>query len=154
VLVRTDDEMHRVDRTYLGPKGRRFPWRATYRAYAVWIVVTVLLAGLMLEVGAEVSAATVLLLLLASTLVTIRVMKVIDHDRPLLAMGVMCVHEVIAPRPVTPRDKAETYDVEARVSRWRAGARPAPRWFERFRAHHESADQGTDEDTEVRDEQQ
>jgi hypothetical protein len=147
VLVRTDDEMHRVDRTYLGPKGRRFPWRATYRAYAVWIVVTVLLAGLMFKMGVDVSAATVLLMLTTSILVTIRVMKAIDHDRPLCAMGVMCVHEVIAPRPLTPRDRAKTYEVEAGVPRWRAGARPEPRWFDRFR--RDGSSEASTEDTEV-----
>lgn len=131
--IRTDDEMYRVDRTFLGPKGRRFPWRATYRAYGLWFVLVVLLGGAMLKLGVDINLTSVVLLLAASVLGTQRLMKGINHDRPFLAVAAMCAHEVAAPRPLTRRDRPEEYLVTTRASRWRAGAEPKRRLRDRFR---------------------
>ena len=38
VLVRTDDEVYRVDSVWLGPPRATFPWRARYVAYGVGFV--------------------------------------------------------------------------------------------------------------------
>lgn len=39
--IYTDDDLRRIDRTWLGPPNRRLPWIATYRQY-----VTILLVGM------------------------------------------------------------------------------------------------------------
>lgn len=131
--VYTDDEMFRVDRTYLGPKGKRFPWRATYRAYGVWLMVLFALAMVMLRLGVSPSLNSVVLLLMVSVAITIWFMKHIDADRPLRALSSMVWHELTAPRPVTSYDAAHSYQVGAKAPRWQADAQPRVRWWQRSR---------------------
>ena len=131
MLIRTDDEMYRVDRTYLGPKGRRFPFRATYRAYGIWLVIVVVLGFGSLRLGIPVSLASVLLILTAAVWITIKVGLHLDYDRPLRAMVWVVWHEVTAPRE--PRSEAREHIVAVRARRWRAGALPPLRWWSRLR---------------------
>lgn len=131
MLIRTDDEMYRVDRTYLGPKGRRFPFRATYRAYGIWLVIVVVMAFGSLRLGIPVSLASVLLILTAAVWITIKVGVHLDYDRPLRAMVWVVWHEVTAPRE--PRAEPREQVVAVRARRWRAGAVPPVRWWSRLR---------------------
>lgn len=129
MLIRTDDEMYRVDRTYLGPKGRRFFFRATYRAYGIWLVTAVMLSLLLLRLGVPVNAVSVLLAFSASVYVTIRIGRHLDHDRPLRAMVSQVWHEVNAPRE--PRlGTARSVVVGVAARRW-SPASPVPRrWWD------------------------
>lgn len=49
--IYTDDDIRRVDRTWLGPPGRRLPWVATYREYVTILVVAVGVFSLMVYLG-------------------------------------------------------------------------------------------------------
>lgn len=132
MMVRTDDEMYRVDRTYLGPKGKRFPFRATYRAYGIWLTVVLLLAAALLRLGVSASFGSVALTLAGAIYLTIRIGKHLDADRPLRAVVTQLWHEVTAPRE--PRQMSTAYDVTARAPRWRAGATPHVPWWRRLSA--------------------
>lgn len=132
MMVRTDDEMYRVDRTYLGPKGRRFPFRATYRAYGIWLTVVLLLGAALLRLGVGASFGSVTLTLAGAVYLTIRIGKHLDADRPLRAVVTQLWHEVTAPRE--PRHASTAYEVTARAPRWRAGATPHVPWWRRLSA--------------------
>lgn len=127
MLIRTDDEMYRVDRTYLGPKGKRFPFRATYRAYGIWLASTVALSGVLLQLGVPPSLGAALIVPAVAAYLTIRIGRLLDHDRPLRVVAAQMWHEVSAPRQ--PRPLARTYAVDVRAARWRAGARAPRRWW-------------------------
>ena len=109
--VRTDDELYRVDRTYLGPKGRRLPWRATYRAYGVWLMAVLAFGAATFKLGAPISLLSVIAVLYVSALVTIWIMKRLDQDRPLVTLPVIMWHELTAPRPPLSR-QIRRYRVE------------------------------------------
>lgn len=49
--VYTDDDLRRIDRTWLGPPNKRLPWVATYRQYVTIIVVGLTLFAVMLFLG-------------------------------------------------------------------------------------------------------
>lgn len=51
MYVHTDDDLARIDRTYLGPKGRRLPWTATYRTYGIFFVVGLVMFALLYQAG-------------------------------------------------------------------------------------------------------
>ena len=51
--VYTDDDLRRIDRTWLGPPNKRLPWVATYRQY-----VTIIVAGLTPTIAAWLVEAT------------------------------------------------------------------------------------------------
>ena len=46
MLVRTDDEVYRVDSVWLGPPRATFPWRARYVSYGVGLIVMILVIGI------------------------------------------------------------------------------------------------------------
>lgn len=131
--IQTDDELYRVDRVYLGPKGRRVPWRATYRAYGVWLAM-VLLVGIVTFQILPINASTVAAAFFSSIFLTIHVMKRLDSDRPLITLPVMGWHELTAERPRPPRP--ERHIVKLHVQRWAAGAQPRHHWWQRNREEH------------------
>ena len=49
--IYTDDDIRRVDRTWLGPPGKRLPWVASYREYVTILVVAVGVFSLMVYLG-------------------------------------------------------------------------------------------------------
>ena len=51
VLVRTDDEVYRVDSVWLGPPRATFPWRARYVSYRLGLVVMILVMFVQRRVG-------------------------------------------------------------------------------------------------------
>lgn len=51
MYVHTDDDLARIDRTYLGPKGRRLPWAASYRTYGITFVVGLVVFAVLYQVG-------------------------------------------------------------------------------------------------------
>lgn len=128
--VYTDDELFRVDRTYLGPKGKRVPWRASYRAYGVWAAVTLAYGVVALSIF-PITVLTVGLVLFASLYTTIKVMERLDADRPLATVPVVGWHELSAPRPTSAAQRRQVA-VEVRAPRWPAGAAPEVRWWHRF----------------------
>ena len=131
--IHTDDELYRVDRVYLGPKGRRVPWRATYRAYGVWLVMVLLIGFVTFQIF-PINASTVAAAFFSSIFLTIHVMKRLDSDRPLVTLPVMGWHELTAQRPQPQRH--ERHIVKLRIQRWPAGAEPRRRWWQRNREEH------------------
>ena len=51
VLVRTDDEVYRIDSVWLGPPRATFPWRARYVSYGLGLVVMILVMFVQRRVG-------------------------------------------------------------------------------------------------------
>lgn len=49
--IYTDDDLRRIDRTWLGPPNKRLPWVATYRQYVTIIIVALTTFSLMLFLG-------------------------------------------------------------------------------------------------------
>lgn len=49
--VYTDDDLRRIDRTWLGPPNKRLPWVATYRQYVTIIIVSLTMFAAMLFLG-------------------------------------------------------------------------------------------------------
>lgn len=133
MLVKTDDNLYRVDRTYLGPKVFRFPWRATYRDYGVWLGLMLLTGLVAWKVGIPANFLTVCLWPLLAARLTQSVSKALDHDRPLREEMVRLGQELTAKRPnLGQTEVVDNLHLSAR--RWRYGAAPDRRrlvrwWF-------------------------
>ena len=53
VLVRTDDEVYRVDAVWLGPPRATFPWRARYVSYGLGLWLMILVMFVQRRIGIE-----------------------------------------------------------------------------------------------------
>ena len=51
MLVRTDDEVYRVDAVWLGPPRATFPWRARYVSYGLGLLVMILVMFVQRRIG-------------------------------------------------------------------------------------------------------
>ena len=51
MLVRTDDEVYRVDAVWLGPPRATFPWRARYVSYGLGLLVMILIMFVQRRIG-------------------------------------------------------------------------------------------------------
>ena len=51
MLVRTDDEVYRVDSVWLGPPRATFPWRARYVSYGLGLLVMILVMFVQRRIG-------------------------------------------------------------------------------------------------------
>lgn len=132
MYVYTDDDLTRINRDYLGPKGKRLPWVATYRAYGVAIGVLVGMFGLFMVLNVPLSQWTVLLYAFLSVLVITWIVRRIQRDVSIWAMAKAGYQEVTVPRATQPAPK--THTITATVKRWDYNAQPAPRWSQR-RSH-------------------
>jgi hypothetical protein len=117
-----DDEIYNVNAVWLGPPGKTLPWRARYVAYAVGLVVFVLLQVLERRLGIGLGFFSLAYSVLATVGLTRLVLGVVDHDRPLGSVLGAFAHEVGAPRE-DPRESDHTFRpgrvgaVPARLSR-------------------------------------
>ena len=117
-----DDEIYNVNAVWLGPPGKTLPWRARYVAYAVGLVVFVLLQVLERRLGIGLGFFSLAYSVLATVGLTRLVLGVVDHDRPLGSVLNAFAHEVGAPREDT-RESDHTFRparvraVPARLSR-------------------------------------
>ncbi len=110
-----DDEIYNVNAVWLGPPGKTLPWRARYVAYAVGLVVFVLLQVLERRLGIGLGFFSLAYSVLATVGLTRLVLGVVDHDRPLGSVLTAFAHEVGA-----PREDAKASDHTYRPARVRA----------------------------------
>ena len=98
VLVRTDDEVYRVDSVWLGPPRATFPWRARYVSYGLGLLVMILVMAVQRRVGIGLDFFSVAWALVLTAFVTRFLGKRIDHERPLGQVLAMFRMEVTGPR--------------------------------------------------------
>ena len=95
--VAPDDEVYRVNTVWLGPRGLTFPWTARYIAYAVWLMIFMLILGVEAVTPLNVGLPPVWEICIA-TLLTYAVMGFVDHERPVSAVWQTFVADLSAPR--------------------------------------------------------
>jgi hypothetical protein len=95
--VAPDDEVYRVNTVWLGPRGLTFPWTARYIAYAVWLMIFLLVLGVEAVTPLNVGLPPIWEICIA-TLLTYAVMGFVDHERPVRAVWQTFVADLSAPR--------------------------------------------------------
>jgi hypothetical protein len=98
VLVRTDDEVYRVDSVWLGPPRATFPWRARYVSYGLGLLTMVLVMFVQRRVGIGLDFISVAWALVLTVVVTRFLGTKIDYERPLGQVVALFRHEVTGPR--------------------------------------------------------
>jgi hypothetical protein len=83
VLVRTDDEVYRVDSVWLGPPRATFPWRARYVSYGLGLLTMIFVMFVQRRVGIGLDFFSVAWALVLTVLITRFLGKRIDYERPL-----------------------------------------------------------------------
>lgn len=121
--IRTDDEVYRVDAVWLGPPKATFPWRARYVAWAVGIVLFLLVLLIERRLGFGFGFFSTAWAVVIAILVTRVVCRKITHERPLSSVALMWLRELTAPRstPAVRGGAASANKIRLR------GARPRPR---------------------------
>jgi hypothetical protein len=144
VLVRTDDEVYRVDSVWLGPPRATFPWRARYVAYGLGLMVMILVMFVQRRVGIGLDFFSVAWALVLTVFITRLLGKRIDYERPLGQVVELFRSEVRGPRARTVVAGGPVRSGHVRVSRGHArtkavrGSKAVKRrrkaWKERARA--------------------
>ena len=135
MLVRTDDEVYRVDAVWLGPPRATFPWRARYVAYGVGLVVMILVMFVQRRVGIGLDFFSIAWALIATIVVTRLLGTRINYERPLGQVIELFRHEVRGPRARTRVAGGAVRAGHVRVSRAPRGpARGRAAWKGRARA--------------------
>jgi hypothetical protein len=98
MLVRTDDEIYRVDSVWLGPPRATFPWRARYVSYGLGLLVMILIMFVQRRVGIGLDFFSVAWALVLTVLVTRFIGQRIDYERPLGQVLGLFRHEIAGPR--------------------------------------------------------
>lgn len=132
MYIYTDDDLTRINRDYLGPKGKRLPWVASYRTYLVALCVVVAVAGVYLLVGIPLNKWTGLFFVLLCALLINYVVRRLTRDVSLWAMFKAGWQEVNVPRP--PADTPKTMLIQANVKKFDYDAVPEPRWWQKIAA--------------------
>jgi len=122
VLVRTDDEIYRVDSVWLGPPRATFPWRARYVSYGLGLLVMILIMFIQRRIGIGLDFFSVAWALLITVAVTRFVGQRIDYERPLGQVVGLFRHEVTG-----PRRRTSGVGGTIRASRVRVGPAVRPR---------------------------
>lgn len=129
--VQCDDELYRVDRVFLGPKGKPWPFRATYRAYIFWGFLAVGLLVLWRMTGLPWHPLVVLLIPTVTYPVALWIDKKLTADRPVTAEIERIWQELAAPRPALhPEEFTRRHALK--VERWRSDAPPERKWWRRI----------------------
>ena len=124
MLVRTDDEVYRVDAVWLGPPRATFPWRARYVSYGLGLVVMILVMFVQRRVGIGLDFFSVAWALIITIFVTRLLGTRIDDERPLGQVIELFRHEVRGPRARTSVAGGAVRSGHVRVSRGRPRPRP------------------------------
>jgi hypothetical protein len=96
--IDADDEVYRVNAVWLGPDQRfQFPWRATYRAYGVGLVLFMLGIGIAHQLYG-VTFWSVVFTGLAAVRLTRSITRRMGYERPFSAVAAMAMKEMSAPR--------------------------------------------------------
>ena len=98
MLVRTDDEVYRVDAVWLGPPRATFPWRARYVSYGLGLLVMIVVMFLQRRIGIGLDFFSVAWALIITVLVTRFLGQRIDYERPLGQVVALFRHELRGPR--------------------------------------------------------
>jgi hypothetical protein len=98
MLVRTDDEIYRVDSVWLGPPRATFPWRARYVSYGLGLLVMIFVMFVQRRVGIGLDFFSVAWALVLTVLVTRFIGQRIDYERPLGQVVALFRHEITGPR--------------------------------------------------------
>ncbi len=127
MYIYTDDDLTRINRDYLGPKGRRIPWVASYRTYVVVGVIALVefFAYMLLDI--PFNKWTVLLYFACVALTIPAVLRRMNGDVSLVAMFRQGWQETAVPRRKT---KVESQRLEANVQRFKYDAEPLPKWWQ------------------------
>ena len=124
MLVRTDDEVYRIDAVWLGPPRATFPWRARYVSYGLGLMVMILVMFVQRRLGIGLEFFSVAWALVLTVVVTRFLGKRIDYERPLGQVIELFRHEVRGPRARTAVAGGPVRAGHVRLSR--ALTRPKP----------------------------
>ena len=124
MLVRTDDEVYRVDAVWLGPPRATFPWRARYVSYGLGLLVMILIMFVQRRVGIGLDFFSIAWALVLTVFFTRLLGKRIDYERPLGQVVELFRLEVRGPRARTAVAGGSVRTGHVRVSRSRV--RPQP----------------------------
>ncbi|MGO2933147.1 hypothetical protein [Microbacterium sp.] len=128
MYVYTDDDLSRVNRDYLGPKGKRLPFVLKYRTYGISFAILAAMWGLFVFVGLPVNQWTLLLFFFASALVIIGVVKRLQREVSVLESAIAGWQEVTVPRAEKPNPHAHVVQASVRMRPY--DIEPEPRWWE------------------------
>jgi hypothetical protein len=98
MLVRTDDEVYRVDSVWLGPPRATFPWRARYVSYGLGLLVMISIMFVQRRVGIGLDFFSVAWALVLTVVITRFIGQRIDYERPLGQVLGLFRHEITGPR--------------------------------------------------------
>jgi hypothetical protein len=115
VLVRTDDEIYRVDSVWLGPPRATFPWRVRYVGYGVGLLVMIGVMFVQRRLGIGLDFFSVAWALVITVLVTRFVGKRINYERPLGQVIELFRHEITGPRRRTAATGGEVRSRHVRI---------------------------------------
>ena len=115
MLVRTDDEIYRVDSIWLGPPRATFPWRVRYVGYGVGLLVMIAVMFVQRRIGIGLDFFSVAWALVITIAVTRFVGKRIDYERPLGQVVELFRHELTGPRKRTAATGGEVRSRHVRV---------------------------------------
>jgi hypothetical protein len=115
VLVRTDDEVYRVDSVWLGPPRATFPWRARYVSYGLGLLVMVLVMFVQRRIGIGLDFFSVAWALILTILITRFLGQRINDERPLGQVVAMFWHEVSGPRARTAAEGGQLRTNRVRI---------------------------------------
>jgi len=102
-VIDNDDMLHRVDRHYLGPTGFTLPFRLRYGAVGLGTVITAavfVVARAIVHVPLGFQSLVVIVGI--GVVITARVTKYVNADRPLRSVITAAWNDLIAPRPPKP----------------------------------------------------
>jgi hypothetical protein len=133
VLVRTDDEVYRVDSVWLGPPRATFPWRARYVSYGLGLLVMIVVMFLQRRIGIGLDFFSVAWALIITVLATRFLGKRIDYERPLGQVVALFRHELAGPRRRTAAAGGPVRSDHVAVRPARAKARATTAWPPRRR---------------------
>jgi hypothetical protein len=124
VLVRTDDEIYRVDSVWLGPPRATFPWRARYVSYGLGLLVMIGIMFVQRRIGIGLDFFSVAWAIVLTVVITRFLGQKIDDERPLGQVVELFRHEITGPRRRTAVAGGEVRSVHVRIGPV-AGARAA-----------------------------
>lgn len=101
MLVRTDDEVYRIDAVWLGPPRATFPWRARYVSYGLGLLVMIFIMFVQRRIGIGLDFFSVAWALVLTVFITRLLGTRINDERPLGQVIELFRHEVRGPRART-----------------------------------------------------
>ena len=125
MLVRTDDEVYRIDAVWLGPPRATFPWRARYVSYGLGLLVMIFIMFVQRRVGIGLDFFSVAWAVVLTVFITRLLGKRIDFERPLGQVVELFRHEVRGPRVRTAVAGGPVRSRHVRVARAAGRSRTA-----------------------------